>query len=278
MLLLVTSDDQPSTTTVDGWSITVDRLMVGIGEAALLHPCDEYSEAHYLRVLDGRLIRDQKLNIMYGLGQCNFGFQIISPLRDAVLGEGVTEADLERMASSASRQPGSVREDGIAVDFAATATRGGETMRVHWPFKQPTTYLPCARGTMKSPQTIALRSGEDLSFHIGLRGVALFSDNDLFLDDAGTPAPATPALRFDPIAAADTTFGNADGEVTLDELDDVPIKFAQQFGPYLALPGLGGSFAIKLGDYVHVVLSHRLVSFREDVTCATNIGSGRPPL
>src|SRR5689334_11162816 len=61
ILLLVSSADQPTTVTADGWSITIDRLLLGMGDASLGFNCKTYSESDYLRLLDARITTDQKL-------------------------------------------------------------------------------------------------------------------------------------------------------------------------------------------------------------------------
>jgi hypothetical protein len=262
----VTSADEPSVTTADGWSIAVDRLLVGIGYASLgrAGSCNGYSEADYERLLDGRLGTDQKLSILFGLGQCHFEFHVTAPSAETLLGETVTEADKELMAThddfGAGRRP-----DGIAVDFAATATRGPELERVHWMFRQATTYRNCGRSEPSgSSQPIELQSDDNLTLHIGVRGVALFGD------DAD---PRTAVLRFDPIAMADTTFGNGDAEITLEELDGVSLDVARQSDPgrYRVGSVMSGPVS-SLEDYVYLVLLSRLVGFRENITCETQLG------
>jgi hypothetical protein len=272
ILLLATSEDEPSTTTADGWTITIDRLVLGLGNASFVTAdCSRYSEAHYVRLLDGRLVHEQKISILYGLGQCNFGFQVLWPGSDTLLGEGVTEADRQLMVGGEVEGPPGPRREGIAVDFAATATRGGETKRMHWPFGQATTNPGCMRSapdaTMRS---LELESGQDLTLHLGVRGVTLFGD-DADPDDA--------LLRFDAIAAADTHFGNADGDVALDELGDVTLEAARQFAPgrYAVGREMQGGTPHSLEDYIHLVLLRRLVGFREDIACSSFLGFGRPP-
>jgi hypothetical protein len=262
ILLTVTSADDPSVTTADGWSIAVDRLLLGIGYASLGHDCNSYSEAEYERLLDGRLGTDQRLSILFGLGQCDFEFHVAAPSAETLLGEGVTDADKELMATHedfrAGRPP-----DGIAVDFAATATRGPEIKRVHWMFRQATTYLRCVRTEPGMPsQPLELQSNDNLTLHIGIRGVALFGD------DADS---RTAVMRFDPIAMADTMYGNGDAEVTLDELDGVSLDLARQSGPYRVGSVRSGPVS-SLEDYVYLVLLSRLVGFRENITCETQLG------
>jgi hypothetical protein len=255
ILLTVTSADEPSVTTADGWTIAVDRLLLGMGNS-FINGCTAYSESGYLRLLDGRLPSDQKLVILFGLGQCNFSFNVTWPYDDAVLGEGVTEADRELMGGSDVVDPSRGRQ-GIAVDFAATATRDRETKRVHWMFHQITSYPRCRRAVSGVPsRAIELESEVSLAFHLLVRGTAMFA-NDADPDMA--------KLRFDPIAAADF---DADDEITLDELGAISLDMARQYGPYSVLAG-GGPVAHTLEDYLYIVLLRQLVDFREDIACDT---------
>jgi hypothetical protein len=214
ILLVVASADQPLIVTADGWSITIDRLLLAIGEASLGFNCKNYSEASYLRLLDGRVTSDQKLVLLYGLGRCYFDFHVTPPDPDVLLGEGVSEADGELMSRPEVVMPGQPPR-GIAVDFAATARHAAQTKRMHWMFSQSTEYRSCIRTIPDAPsQPIELRSQETSTFHIGVRGAVLFGDDD---------DPATARLRFDPMAAADTVFGNDDDDVTLHELGAVSL-------------------------------------------------------
>ena len=280
LLLRVASADEPSETTADGWTIVVDRLLLGIGSGGFVHgiiglgptldwrSCNSYSEGpHYWRLLDARHPTDQKLNIIFGLGRCYFGFGISSPSDEALLGETVTQTDKDRMAVRAG--PDGTRRGGIAIDFAATATRGPETKQVHWEFREGRGFT-CSRTVAGMPwQPIELESEAILAFHIGIRGAALFAD------DASPDA----TLRFDSFAAADTVYGNADGEITLDEVGKVTLNVARRYGLYNAAsvpgapvgPGIPGT--VTLEDYLYRELLSMLVRMREDVTCI----SYRPP-
>jgi len=279
---MVTSADDPLVTTADGWSIVVDRLILGIGGAGLLDPpppfnylsCNTYSEARYGRLLDARLPIDQKLGILFGLGQCTFSFVIMSPFNDTLLGENVTQADKDLMAGSGS-QFGDPRQrtQGVAIDFAATATRGPETKQVRWRLRQGAG-MSCARTVAgMTAEPIELASEASLAFHIGIRGAALFADD----------ASPNASLRFDSIASADTVYGNGDGEITLDEVGKVTLNVARQHGPYNAAtvpgvpvgPGIPGS--VTLEDYINRELLATMVRVREDVTCTDGFGPTHDP-
>jgi hypothetical protein len=278
IFLTVTSADQPLVTTADGWSIVVDRLLLGIGGAGFLpgafdnRSCNIYSEARYFRLLDARLPTDQKVSTIFGLGRCNFSFAIGWPSDDTLLGENVTQADKDLMAVSTFGD-GRLRTQGIAIDFAATATRGPETKQVRWKLRQGTG-MTCSRTVAGMPsQPFELESEANLAFPIGIRGAALFADN----------ASPDATLRFDSIAAADTVHGNADGEITLDEVAKVTLNVARQYGPYKATsvpraparPDLPGS--ASLTDYIYGDLLPTLVRMREGVTCAAGFRPSLPP-
>jgi hypothetical protein len=264
ILLMVASADEPEVTTADGWSITVDRLLLGMGQADLANnECEDYTEGSYLRLLDGRRATEQKVNLVFGLGQCDFSLRVVPPTSESLLGEGVSEADKELMKrpDGPLRNPGPGQ--GIAVDFAATATRGAETKHVHWRINQPTSFQ-CSRGAGTPSLPFELRSSDDhFTLHIALRGAALFGDDD-------TAASAT--LRFDPFAAADTVFGNADGDVTINELAGVSLNVARQFGPY-GVEHIRGAPS-SLEAYLYLALLPQMVGFREEIACESAISYG----
>jgi hypothetical protein len=267
ILLTVASGDEPVTMTADGWAITVDRLILGIGDLRLDFgtSCNRYTEGGYVRLLDGLVRHDQKVGITYGLGQCYFSFQMIWPSSDTLLGEGVSESDRERMRGGrVAGTPGQYQQ-GLALDFAATATRGMATKRIHWLFRSPTPYVRCFRKLPDAPpQRIELRSDEHLTFRIAVRGVTLFGDG---------ADPDTATLRFDPIAAADAVHGNADDEITLAELGAMSMDAVRQYGPYVVPATMtGGPHSVprSLEDYMYRVLLRGVAGFGEDVSCDNN--------
>jgi len=67
------------------------------------------------------------------------------------------------------------------------------------------------------------------------------------------------------MAAADTTLGNNDGEVSLEEVGKVTIENARQFGgPY---GGSEGASPRTLAEYLHQVLFQRIVEFPDQFVC-----------
>jgi hypothetical protein len=271
ILLNLVADDEPSVMTADGWSIAVDRLLLGIGNPALdrnpwssNRACTSYSDTDYDRVLDGRLPTAQKVGLVYGLGQCDFAFRIASPSGDAILGEGVSEADRDAMTGTIA--PPGARADSIAVDFAATATQANETMRVHWKFRQPASYFNCKRQTETGLSLLRLESNDNITLHVGIRGVELFGNDE----------SADAELRFEPLAYADREFGNQDGDITLEEMGRVDLSRLRGFGPYSA--GSNVQFVPRtLADYMNVVLLPKIARFREKIVCQWGRPGGPPP-
>jgi hypothetical protein len=250
------------TTTADGWIISFDRLLVGIGEASVGDSCISYSDAGYSRLVDGNSAEEQKLALLFGLGHCGLDYRIASPAPDTLLGVGVTQAEAVLLATrDVDRYV--TQPAGISVDLTASASRDSVTKRLHWSFRQRLNYRNCETPVDGKPVTpLEFSSNADLAYHIAL------APESLFLDDA---VSSRAAPRFDVVAAADTTFGNGDGDITLDELGSVSLDVARQAGPY----GIGDADptkVISLEDFVYIVLLPMISHFSEPIVCETTIG------
>jgi hypothetical protein len=248
--------------TADGWAISFDRVLLGIGNEGLGEACAVYGEASYDRILDVTREANQHLGIVHGLGQCDVDFRIAAPSTDAILGNGVTDDDKTRL-----RTPGGdayVPSGGIAADVAATATRGGVTKHFHLSFRPRVRFQRCSLDPDAGLPAVDLESNVDLTYDIRIEAEALLRD------DVSVAA----RLRFDPFANADT---DGDGTVTLDELRAVPIEDVRDAGPFEA-----GTYEVDdagqlvrgrpvviatLGDYVYLLLAPTLARFRDTGTC-----------
>ncbi len=73
--------------------LRVAKLVHVIGSVRLGDSCLTYTEPDYDRVLDVPTKSQQKLSITYAIGTCSFGFRVMPPSTDALLGDGVTEDD-----------------------------------------------------------------------------------------------------------------------------------------------------------------------------------------
>jgi hypothetical protein len=229
-------------TTADGWSLTFDRVLVGIGNASL-DVCIAYADTRYDRILDAKAGAGQKLVVLYGLGDCTFRYRIAAPSSDALLGEGVTDSDKTFM-----RTPGSdPTQGGVSVDVIGSATRAGVEERFHWSFRRSVRIFCHADmdGGGLRPQ-IHLDSNQNISDDVVVAAEVLFRVEDL--DDA--------PLWFDPIAAADQIYGDRDGEVTLDELSHVASFAVLPVSGWDAGSAVDASTLISLADagygYLHL--------------------------
>ena len=272
--LSIASADEPEFTTADGWKLTVDRLLTGAGNAGFTLPCDVYSDARYDRLLDVRRPGEQKISQIFALGRCYFGFGLGWPSPESLLGEGVTPADLERMAlipTPGPRSPIPPPVRGSPLELDATATKGAVTKRLHWALRQASPFRNCGFGNGMQTTAIDLKSNDDYAMRVRLRGAVVFQD--------GTDTDSA-ALRFDPIALADDVYGDGDGDVTLDELKRVTLTVARRFGPYAWSPAAKDPISTDptLDDYVNLELLRHLVRFADGLSCIAVLGPGvRPP-
>jgi hypothetical protein len=251
--------------TADGWAIAFDRVLVALGSAGLGDSCAIYGEANYDRVLDVTSKSDQKLGILYGIGQCDVDFRMEAPSVDALLGDGVSQADKDTL-----RTPGGdhyVPIGGISADIAISASRAGVTKRFHMSFRVPIRYRDCSLAP-DSGLAVDLQSNVTLTYDIRIEAESMLRDD----------VDASSALRFDPFANADK---NGDGVVTLDELRAIPIETVRDGGAFEA-----GTYEVTeggtvqrgppiviatFGDYVYEVLVPTLTRYRDTGSCTPTL-------
>lgn len=243
-------------TTSDGWSVKFARVLVSIGSADVEgEGCAEYADADYFRILDGRLRTPQKVGLIYGFGTCSFELRARNPENDSLLGEGVTEQD-----KLAMRDPVTNAYDefaGITYWVSGYAERAGVRKTFEWKYRRRrVAYEEClVDGASKE---FALRADQQVTVEVRVHAAALFQDA-LEHDKA--------KLRFDPIATAD---GNADGIVTLEELDEVTME-----GVGIKKPeDEQAKEWSTLGDFVYHGLFPRMIRVGENGTCGLR---GGPP-
>lgn len=274
----------PATLTADGWSIVYERFLLGLGRVSLDgDSCNNYTDDNgYSRVIDVLRPGSQKVSDIYALGTCDFGFRIGHPSSRAALGAGVTEADKTFM-----RTPGIDAfvsgAHGISAFVQGRAEKDGVVKRFAWSIRQDFEFQGCRveQGGV-SDVGFALASGDEKRADITLRGEALFQDN--VSDDEAK-------LRFDMFARADEQFGDGDGNVTLDELRNIPVgvyvaalgasdaglDFDSGNSGWPALvddSGVDGGGWKSLGHYVYFALVPRIARFRGIGSCTTHGTSG----
>ena len=242
--------------TDDGWHIRYQRFLMTIGRVSIMgNSCNEYSEGGgdgYSRILDLLQPGPQKLTVLYAIGGCEFEFRIGNPAPGSVLGEGVTEAD-----KTFFRTPGSdayVKDGGVTAQIEGTATQGGRTKRFNWVFRRSASYTQCSVGDA-GPVGFVFRGGHVDTADIGIDGKVLFADG---------ADPHSASLRFEPFATADEE-GNADGEISLDELSAIPESIPVLLSPDAGVADAGTSSTLEEALYLGLV--PRIVRFEETGMC-----------
>lgn len=252
--------DTEGFTTIDGWNVSFDRLLVSLGGAGLGGvgiggrgandaACNSYAGAGYERLFDFTAVGTQKLSDIYGLGSCGVRLRLRSPGSDSLLGTGVTAEDLAFMRTEDT--DAIVTKGRRSVYLRGKAIHGAITKRFEWSFRLGVSLHGCASADGTSfASDVALVGTEALPLAVIVHGEELFHEG---LDDA-TP------LRFEAIAAAD-----ADGDqmITLDELAAIP-------GP---LPEADAGVAIADGgtptleQFIYQELVPRMIRIGESGPC-----------
>jgi hypothetical protein len=254
-------------TTADGWSVSFDRVLVAMGHTSLDSSCTSYSDPRYYRLLDLGAAQTQTLGLLFGLGDCDLQFHIAPPDVDTVLGTGVTDADETFMRTAITDSY--FINAGVSVDIAGHAVRDAAAVRFHWTFRPSVRYAQCS--LVQNGQTIdgvSLHGGDDFTYDVRIETEALFRDN-INADRA--------TLRFQPIADADAA-GNADGEVTLDELNLVAGSLTAtgdfsdiSWSAGASTPSNDGGRSVapaSLEDFVYLFLVPTMPRFRDVGHCS----------
>jgi hypothetical protein len=251
--------------TADGWDIAFDRILVSLGRASLDgSDCSVYSDARYARLLSLIGAPDaQKISESYGIGRCDFGFAIGNASADSLLGVGATEADLALMRTAASDRYNGL--SGVSMFVSGRAQKGERTLTFAWPFRGRVRYREC-RSDLEatSEDGLSLKQGGDVTLDVALHAEALFTED---------PSDPEAALRFEPVANAD---GNADGDVTLDELSDVPLSDLRTSGRYAQsedAPGAAGWTTLE--DFIYLGAAPQIARFQETGACQLNLANLR---
>lgn len=247
-------------TTVDGWHISFERLLVGIGDARLgargdgagpIDPstCTGYANAKYERLFDVTVGGRQPLSDIYGLGTCGVGFSINTPWGDTPLGAGVSAEDLAFMRDSTHTTAATNRARSVYV--RGKATRDATTKRFEWSFERWLTLQGCVgAGDIGFASDVVLTSGAELPLRVVVHGEWLFRES------RSDESP----LRFDALAAAD-----ADGDqmITLEELGAVVDPLIEADAGFTSADG--GAPSIK--DLIYQGLVLRMTRLGDSGPC-----------
>jgi hypothetical protein len=249
--------------TADGWDISFDTFLISVGEISLDgSSCSSYSEARYLRIFNALVPGTQKLSQSFAFGQCDFGYRVSNPADDSLLGRGVVAQDLVFM-----RTPGTdsyAGLSGVSLYVQGHAQSQGTIKTFSWAFRQQIKYSECAVETDTGKvRGLALAQSGAATVNLVIHGEALFEDS--------LQAPS--ALRFAPLADADTASGNDDGDISLDELALVPLVDISVAGNY-GMPSAGPAAGRTLRDYVYLGAFPHIVRYADTGTCTLGTGHG----
>jgi hypothetical protein len=263
VLVTATADEAAQTgirsaSTEDGWDISYDRLLLALGRVQLAGSgCNTYSDATYIRLLNLQQPGSQKVSESYALGQCDLSFGISVLADDSPLGADVSAPDLTFMRTVDTDD--FVDSEAMTAYVEGRAVKQSVTKRFAWAFRGRFAFSACSSATL--PQTFTLPQSGAQTIDLRIRGEALFQDQ---LDTAA------PHLRFDALADADGKSGNNDGQITLDELDQVPLTSLSSLG-YAAVER-GTRPWQTLGDYLYFGAFPSMVSFGDGGTCTVRFG------
>ena len=247
-------------TTVDGWHISFERLLVGIGRAALGargngvgdiddSGCTSYANANYERLFDVTVGGRQPLSDIYGLGTCGVSFSLSSANSDAPLGEGVSAQDREFMFDLENRGVG--WKGPLTMYVRGQAKRDATTKRFEWSLRQWSIFRGCVDASgLGFASDVVLTSGAVLTLPVIVHGEELFRER---------PSDDSP-LSFDALAAAD-----ADGDqvITLEELGGTVDPLTEVDGGLTSADGGAPSIA----DLFNRGLVPRMMRLRDSGPC-----------
>ena len=238
----------------DGWQITFEKLLVGLGGAEIGgSACTSYADARYERLFDFTVPGQQKLSDVYGLGTCAISFRLRSPGSDALLGEGVTAADLAFMRAQETDAVATLARRSVYV--RGSASRGAVTKRFEWSFRLGFNLHHCVGvGDFRLPSEIALRGGATRPLTLVIHG------EELFREQLNDESP----LCFKAMADADA---DGDQAITLEELAKVPRPTPVTSTDPTSLDG----GVPTLADIVYRELVPRMVRLGDGEVCAVEV-------
>ncbi len=224
----------------DGWQIDLDRLLAALGTVRLEgETCNAYNDAWYSRVFDFARPLDEptKVALVHGIGDCRLEFRLRSPQDDSILGEGVSEAEVDVMRVE-SDDAWIDEPQRVSVLVRGSATKDGRTLGFDWSFRKRYDIADCMapEGGGRSPSDLDLQSDAALERTAEVEASALFrvpaplppghDEDEVLTED---PAAGVPT-RFEMFANADSgENGDGDGRVTLEELMHIDANTGETF-------------------------------------------------
>lgn len=227
---------------VDGWNITYDKFLVTFKEITVADKAGTVAfKQTGSKIFD--LVKAGPFDIEKTPSLAAQRYDKVSyamaPAADAVAGNASAD-DLAFM-----------KANGYGVYVSATATKGAVTKTYKWGFTLDTLFESCTNADFGG-LGVNVPTGTTETVQLTVHG------DHLYYDDLQS---AEAKLRFDPIAAADTS--PADGEITMNELAAVSLTTLP-----LSQYGTGGASEVKtLKDFVGA-LSRTLGHYRGEGECS----------
>jgi hypothetical protein len=163
--------------------------------------------------------------------------------------------------------------------ISGIASNHSQTKTFTWLFRQSWAFQNCSVKTAAGLQTsVQLGAYEAETTDILVQGESLFQNQN---------ASNQLQLLFEPIAQADSRFGNNDGDVTLDEMSNVPVNASAGTGASTTFSGFdaglgdlaldaGVSIPTDLEGLVYQVLYPSMFRYADSGQCQVTLaGNGR---
>lgn len=211
----MTASPSPATrdgfTSEDGWEVRFERVITALGDIRLedaeregAKACNAYGETRYDWLFDLKVVGEEKVGLVFGLGDCQVRWRVRTPSSDGVLGLGATTSDRERLRELGSDAYS--EDERTAVQVIGAATRGGVEKRFEWLLRRGFELQRCPEdATLSATNELTFSADSEQTMRVEVRAEELFragpSDNE--------------SLLFEPFAAADA---DGDGDLTLEEL------------------------------------------------------------
>ena len=236
----IPADPEGQSGFLDGWTLHYDKFLVNFHGITVADADDKVGaksdESYFVdNTKKGRkeLVSFEDLEAK---AWEQVSYQIKPAKEDAVVVSGSAD-DLAMMV-----------EKGYSIYVEGSATKGKVTKTFHWGFDTATQYADChAEEDGKDTLGIVVTNGSTDTTELTTHGDHFFYDR---LQASPDPAIKT-SLRFDEKAAADDD-GDADGEITLEELDKQPIDVTKYDPSGLQAPTIGAfitSLARTVGHF-----------------------------
>ena len=246
-------------TAFGGWDVHITRALIALGRVRFegtdttychLYPNDE----GYLRILDVMRPESQKLALLYTYGHCDLSFALDRGDLNAVTGQGVTTEERTLMASAGSDTY--IQNKSVSFYLEGNATNQSATKTFAWAFRERAKFSGCGFDSNGEDNGISLSSGVATNIDVVVHAEAVFQRS-----------PFGTEYTFNRFAQADDVHGNADGEITIDELFQTPLPNFYEFPDYAG----GDAAAHTLGDYVYKALVARVPRFADTGHCAIEL-------